>query len=201
MSCPEIDIKAYLLEELDESGRRQAREHLSGCAACREELQRLEVARAALLTLPREEMPRRIAFVSDKVFELNWWQRLWQSGPRLVFASSAMLSAALIWTGLAVSRPAPAPLASQSGGAAIEALVEERVQEEVERRVGAAVRQAVTESEDQMRKQTAALLEAAEQRMALERRADLLQVEENFQVLRKRMNILLTASADLGASQ
>ena len=30
----------------------------------------------ALSTLREEEIPRRIAFVSDKVFEPRWWQKL-----------------------------------------------------------------------------------------------------------------------------
>jgi hypothetical protein len=58
-----------------------------------------------------EEIPQRIAFVSDKIFEPSPWRRwlaaFWNSGARLGFASAAMLSASLVLFAL---RPAPAPV-------------------------------------------------------------------------------------------
>ena len=54
----------------------------------------------ALSTLRDEEIPQRIAFVSDPVFEPSragrWWSGFWLSGARLGFAGAAMLSAALL---------------------------------------------------------------------------------------------------------
>ena len=96
MSCSNFDLKGYLLGEIPETGRSAVKEHLAGCPACAEEVDRLRLTHAAMMTLPEEEMPRRIAFVSDKVFEPRWWQRLWSSGPKLGFASAAMLSAAIL---------------------------------------------------------------------------------------------------------
>ncbi len=91
MNCP--DLKAYLFGE--EPG---AAEHLKTCRSCQEEWARLQLTHAALRTLPEEEVPRRIAFVSDKVFEPRWWQRI----PRFVTAT-AMLSAAILFHALYVS--------------------------------------------------------------------------------------------------
>jgi hypothetical protein len=46
-------------------------------------------------TLPQEEVPRRIAFVSDKVFEPRWWQRMFSP----TFASACVIAAAILGHG------------------------------------------------------------------------------------------------------
>ena len=74
MSCPEFDLKGYILKELPRDEARATEAHAAGCEACREELDRLSLTFTALRSMPEEEMPRRIAFVSDKVFEPKWWQ-------------------------------------------------------------------------------------------------------------------------------
>jgi anti-sigma factor RsiW len=91
MNCP--DLKAHLFGE--EPG---AAEHLKTCGSCQEEWARLQLTYAALRSLPDEEVPRRIAFVSDKVFEPKWWRRI----PKLIPAA-ALLSAAIIFHALYVS--------------------------------------------------------------------------------------------------
>ena len=96
MSCSQFDLKAYFLGEPGAAGRGAVEEHLKACTACREELDRLRLTGAALASVPDEEMPHRIAFVSDKIFEPRGWARFWNSAPRLGFASAAMLSAAII---------------------------------------------------------------------------------------------------------
>ena len=96
MNCSQFDLKSYFLGEPDVAGRGAVEEHLKACLACREELDRLRLTRAALASVPDEEMPHRIAFVSDKIFEPRGWARFWDSAPRLGFASAAMLSAAII---------------------------------------------------------------------------------------------------------
>lgn len=107
MTCSNFDLTGYLLGEISEGERREVRDHAATCGSCAGELERLRLTHAAMLTLGEEEMPRRIAFVSDKVFEPRWWQRLWSSGPRLGFASAAMLSAAILAHGW-IQQPAPA---------------------------------------------------------------------------------------------
>ena len=79
MSCisPESkpDWKAYVLRELGQDAHRQAEAHLAACSICHEEVATLRLTLDTLSTLREEEMSRRIAFVSDKVFEPRWWQR------------------------------------------------------------------------------------------------------------------------------
>ena len=83
MSCvsPESkpDWKAYVLRELGQDAHRQAEAHLAACSTCHEEVATLRLTLDTLSTLREEEMPRRIAFVSDKVFEPRWWQRVFES--------------------------------------------------------------------------------------------------------------------------
>ena len=100
MSCSPFDLRDYYLKELTDPQQRQVESHVKDCSACREELERLRLTQAALFSLRDEEIPQRIAFVSDPVFEPSgprrWWTALWGSPGRLGFASAAMLSAALL---------------------------------------------------------------------------------------------------------
>jgi anti-sigma factor RsiW len=93
-SVPESkpDWKAYALGELDRGACRLAEEHAARCQACREELATLRLTLDTLSTLREEEVPRRIAFVSDQVFEPRWWQRLFSPG----FAAACVVAAAIL---------------------------------------------------------------------------------------------------------
>ena len=91
----DIDLKAYFFGELPEDERRRVKAHLDADPAARAELSRLEATQAMLGFMQDEEMPRRIAFVSDKVFETTWWQRFFASGAQLGFASAVLLAAAI----------------------------------------------------------------------------------------------------------
>lgn len=194
MSCTQVDLKGFFLNELVPDARQAVEEHLRVCPNCREELERLSVTRAALTSLREEEPPRRIAFVSDKVLEPSIWRRFWDSAPRLGFASAAMLSVALLVNGFIRPQPAaPAPMDSAAVQAKIEAVVAGRVAE--------AVQKAVADSEARSARRTADLLAATEQRLDRQHRADLLTVEDNFRVLQKRVNIYYRASNDLGSAQ
>jgi hypothetical protein len=110
MSCSPFDLRDYFLQELAVPQRRLVESHVKTCQDCRTELDRLQLTESALLTLREEEIPQRIAFVSDPVFEPSPLRRFfsdfWGSGARLGFATAAMLSAALIV--FALYRPAPA---------------------------------------------------------------------------------------------
>ena len=111
MSCSPFDLKDYFLKELPSPQALEVEAHVKTCQACREELDRLHMTQAALFSLRDEEIPQRIAFVSDKVFEPSPWRRgwnaFWGSTARLGFASAAILSAAIFF--FAATRPAPAP--------------------------------------------------------------------------------------------
>jgi len=150
MNCSQHDLKGYLLGELSEAERLLVENHLGECSDCREEQERLRLTAAALGGLPEEEMPYRIAFVSDKIFEPRGWAWLWNSAPRLGFVSAAMLAAAILVHGLA--RPAPA--------AAEMAAMEARVRSEVVRRLEADL-VPVMENFQYLQKRTAYLYRAS----------------------------------------
>jgi|SoimicmetaTmtLPC_FD_contig_31_10816850_length_797_multi_2_in_0_out_0_2 anti-sigma factor RsiW len=96
MSCisPESrpDWKAYTLGDLNPEVSRQAEAHLAACSHCHEEVATLRLTLDTLSTLREEEVPRRIAFVSDKVFEPRWWQRVFNP----TFAAGALVAAAIL---------------------------------------------------------------------------------------------------------
>jgi anti-sigma factor RsiW len=137
MSCSPFDLNDYFLKELQDSERRQVEGHVRECPRCREELERLRRTEASLFALREEEIPQRIAFVSDKVFEpapwRRWWAAFWGSAARLGFASAAMLSVAILV--FALTRPvgqSPVTMASVATAdvqAQIQAAVEKAVHE------------------------------------------------------------------------
>ncbi len=92
MSCESYDWKAYALGEMNASERNAAEGHAATCAACRDELASLRLTLDVMSTLREEEVPRRIAFVSDKVFEPRWWQRIWNP----TFAAACVIAAAIL---------------------------------------------------------------------------------------------------------
>ncbi len=101
------DLRDYLLEELDARERAEIESWLAGSAEGREELERLRATHSALLSLPAEEPQRRIAFVSDKIFEPSPWARLTRwfqlEGPRFALGLAAML--AVLFAGAALTEP------------------------------------------------------------------------------------------------
>jgi hypothetical protein len=144
------------MKELAEPERRKLDIHLKGCPECREELDRLRLTEAALFSLREEEIPQRIAFVSDPVFEpapwRRWWSALWTSPARLGFVSAAMLSGAILFSAatrlvpIAVTTtPAPAPVqtiaAVQPAPVMSEAEIERRIQTAVDKAVSASHQQ------------------------------------------------------------
>jgi len=92
VSCKNLDWKAYALGEMDSKARAEAEAHAHACAECREELADVRLTLDALSTLRDEEIPRRIAFISDKVFEPRWWQRIWSP----TFAAACVIAAAIL---------------------------------------------------------------------------------------------------------
>ncbi len=153
MSCSPFDLRDYLLKELSETETRQVDAHVRGCAGCREEVERLRLTEAALFALRDEEIPQRIAFVSDKIFEPSPWRRAWAgfwgSSARLGFASAAMLSIALVVFSLA--RPAGAPV--DRGPATARVIAPAAASEtEIQQRIQAAVDQAIAASEARLQK-------------------------------------------------
>jgi anti-sigma factor RsiW len=170
MSCSPFDLRDYFFGELPEADRRQADLHLKTCAGCREELETLQSTQAVLLSVPDEEIPQRIGFVSDRVYEPSavrrWWGALWNNGPRLGFAAAAMLSVSILFS--ATHRP---------GVAAVPA--------DVSRQVNEAVAKAVAESDARHLQQTAKLLDAATERFDERLKAERQLVSERYDIAQR----------------
>ena len=112
MSCSPFDLRDYFLKELAAPDESQVEAHIRTCQPCYEELERLRLTGAALFSLRDEEVPQRIAFVSDKIFEPSLWRRAWTafwgSGARLGFAGAATLSIAILVSAM-TQTPASGP--------------------------------------------------------------------------------------------
>lgn len=186
-SCSDVDLKAYILGESTAEESRAVKAHAVACAACGDELQRLRATQASLMCLREEELPRRIAFVSDREAAPAWWQirRLLPN-----FAVPAMAALALI---AAVAIPAmrtqPAALVVQIAPPAAPANAETNV----EKRIQAAVAKAVADSEARQQKQTAEMVAAADKRHNLELRSMQVSFEEGLRLQMKQLGTMYVA--------
>lgn len=148
MSCSPFDLRDYFLQELSTPQRLQVEAHAETCDACRMEMERLHITGAALFSLREEEIPQRIAFVSDKIFEPSparrWFTAFWGSTARLGFAGAAMLSVAITFSAWhRTPAPAPVPLEAADHTAAPAGLSPA----ELDRRIQQAVVKAVADEE------------------------------------------------------
>lgn len=166
MSCSPFDLRDYFLKELADPQQRLVEGHVKICQQCREELDRLRIAEAALFSLRDEEIPQRIAFVSDKIFEPSPWRRwlasFWGSSARLGFAAAAMLSVAVV-----VNAFRPAPLVLRPGTTATVKTVSE---DEIRQRIQAAVDKAIPAIEARYAKRADEMVKAVEYRDQQERK-------------------------------
>jgi hypothetical protein len=191
MSCPPFDLRDYFLKELPNAQQREVEGHVKSCQVCRQELDRLQLTEAALFSLRDEEIPQRIAFVSDKVFEPSPWRRgwaaFWGSSARLGFVSAAMLSVALLVS--AVMRPAPVGRVSDPPKALPAAA--QISDADIQTRIDKAVVKAVAEVDARQTQKTAQLV--ADLRNA---RANLLVAAAEYDMSQKRAtNVRISASA------
>jgi anti-sigma factor RsiW len=178
MSCS-IDLKAYALDEATRQERGIVEDHVRGCQSCREELDRLNLTHSALASLQDEEIPRRIAFVSDRVFEPRWWQTMWRSGPVMGFASAALLAAAILVHGFQ-ARPAVVDAA--------------QIEKQIEGRVNARVQAAVNQAQAKQSADFAKVLDATERRFETQRQADLASFQQVDEYYHQKMARLEVAS-------
>jgi phospholipase/lecithinase/hemolysin len=164
-------------------------DHVRACQSCRDELDRLKVTDAALRSLPDEEAPQRIAFVSDKVFEPRWYETIWRSGPAMGFASAVLLAAAILVHGFSVNgfaRPVTTPTVKT-------AQIEQRIEHEVNARLDTAVAKAVSATEARETERMASMLDAAEKRFETKRQTDLAVVQQAADYYRKKTAQLMVA--------
>jgi hypothetical protein len=196
MSCSPFDLRDYYFKDLAENQRRLTEVHVKTCAHCREELDRMRGTEAALLALPDEEIPQRIGFVSDAVFQPSafrrGWDALWGSAARLGFVSAAMLSVALVIFSL--NRPTP------QAGTPVPVVTRTAQEVDFSKRLNDAVSQAVAQSEARQARQTQELLATAEKRHTLETQAMMVRVQEYLEVEKKHLNTLILASNEAGGA-
>jgi anti-sigma factor RsiW len=202
MSCSPFDLRDYFLKELSDSEQRQVEAHVGDCPPCREELDRLRLTETALLALREEEIPQRIAFVSDKVFEPSpwrrWWAAFWGSTARLAFASAAMLSVAILVFSLRVGQPdrdraLPRPVAGVPGLSGPPPVVKTISDAEIQTRVDTAVAKATAQIEARQSEKTKALvadLKSAHQR--------LLWAADEFDYYQRRANTVRISASNYG---
>jgi anti-sigma factor RsiW len=175
MTCSIDDLKAYVVGEATRQERVDVEDHIRGCQSCREELDRLNLTRSALASMEDEEIPRRIAFVSDRVFEPRWWQTIWHSGPVMGFASAALLAAAILVHGVE-ARPVAVDAA--------------KIEKQLESQVNARVQAAVSLAEAKQAAEFAKVLNATE----TQRKADLATFQQGIEYARKQMGRMEVAS-------
>jgi hypothetical protein len=180
-----VDVKAFALGE--PCGGPGEAAHIESCENCREELERLRFTQTALLSLAAEEVPQRIAFVSDKIFEPHWWQWVWRSGPAMGFASAMLLAVAIC--AYAFARPVTGV---QSAGISA-AQVQHLVATEVDRRVAVEVAKVAAESQAREAKATE-MLNAAEKRFELQRQSDVAMMQQTARYWENKMGQLMVAS-------
>jgi len=183
MNCSSEDLKAYLLGELSTRDKAPVEDHVRACENCREELERLKLTQTALLALEEEEVPRRISFVSDRVFEPRWYETIWRSGPAMGFASAVILATAIMMHGFA--RPsAVSPVAPTVDTAQIE----QRIEREVNARVDAVVAKSVSDAQVKQAAEFVKVLNATEKRFETQRQADLATVQQAAKYYEQKMS-------------
>jgi anti-sigma factor RsiW len=199
MNCSSEDLKAYFLGELSSRDKAPVEDHVRGCQSCSEELERLKLTHTALLALEEEEVPRRISFVSDKVFEPRWYETIWRSGPAMGFASAVILAAAILVHGFTVqgfARPAAAVTPTVDT-----AQIEQRIEREVNARLDAVVAKSVSDAQAKQAAEFAKVLDATEKRFESRRQADLATVQQAAQYYEQKMSRWEIALNDERAGQ
>lgn len=182
-------LRDYACDELPADERRAMEQHLATCGDCELELEQLRVTSAALRSLPDREIPQRIAFVSDRVFEPSPFRRFWSPG----FASACVLAVALVVSAWHFSG---AYFSGANPGAEVRTAAQTPSASEINAAVAKAVAQ--VRAEDARMIQTA--IQTSERKRDEQYRDQLVAIGENFDVLKKRLNVTLAMAASSDGS-
>jgi anti-sigma factor RsiW len=197
MSCAGFDWKGHALGETPPGETERYGQHLAACEACHREWEGLQAVLQALKRLPEHEIPRRIAFVSDPVFEPAWWRRLLHSGPRAAFASAALLSAAIVAHAV-IARPAAAPEAFERR---LEAEIARRVPAAVEERLRADLRPALAQLAARIDGLENQRLASVEKKFAQQRAEDIRDLRGAFDDVDRRLSAIHMMAARYGGEE
>jgi hypothetical protein len=170
-------VRDYAFDELVLADRKSMEQHMASCAGCAAELDRLRLTTAALRVLPDVEVPRRIAFVSDKVLEpkRNWWAAFWNSGARLGFAAACVLSAGLVFA--SAHRQPEVRTIVQTGIAS---------QAQIDAAVTKAVSQAVEKTHADDARLTQAALDAVDAKYETKQRDLMVALQQSYAFMQKQ---------------
>jgi hypothetical protein len=201
-SCSQLEsVRDYAFDELPAAERSPLERHIAVCGDCAAELDRLRLTTAALRTLPDLEVPRRIAFVSDKVFEPSPLWKFWNAGAHWNFASACVLAAALVvssWHFVSAARPAETRTVVRTAAVSQNQMNQDQI--------NSAVAKAVAQIRREDAQLTKAAIEASEKKHDRDYRNQMVAIEESFMVLQKRLNnsysrVALSEAASSGAAQ
>ena len=95
MNCEQArtTLSDYVMEEVTAAEKLEIRQHVDGCAACVEEMERLKqtMTMLARAEVP-EEIPLRIRLAAEPV---SLWTQFWRNGARLAFAGGGLACLAI----------------------------------------------------------------------------------------------------------
>jgi anti-sigma factor RsiW len=173
--CERADlVRDYVFDELAQPDRRSMEQHFRQCTDCVGELDRLRLTTAALRVLPDQEVPRRIAFVSDKVFAPGWLAGFWNSAARLGFASACVLAAGISFA--ALHRPPDVPTVVQTASVSAATINEA---------VNKAVALAVQKAHDDDIQMTRAALDEVDRKYAQKQQNLMVAMQSNLEYFQK----------------
>src|SRR4051794_9883320 len=186
-TCDNLNaVRDYALEELPAAERPAIERHLATCPACAAELDQLRLTTAALRMLPDQNIPQRIAFVSDKVFQPSPAARFFSS-----FWKPGLISASIIAAALIIANR-PSPRQPDQPARTIQA-------QDVTKQINEAVEAAVARVRSEDTQMTQAALHQAEIRAEAKQQQEHRAVMEAISVLQERQNAAtLLAAADTG---
>jgi anti-sigma factor RsiW len=100
----ELDLLAFVEEELPEPRKAAVAEHVAACAVCAESVRRLETARyalssAPLLELPEEKREAALAALPERSVRRGWSWRPRLVAPALAGAAVAAIVVGIVLTG------------------------------------------------------------------------------------------------------
>ncbi len=171
-------LRDYAFDELAHTERPAMERHIAACTSCDSELRALQLTTVALRSIPDREVPQRIAFVSDKIFEpspvARFLRTFFAFGGQLGFASACLLAGAIIFS--ATRRPGEIPTVVTSAST-----------QDVSRQIELAVQKAVSQIRDEDFRLAQTALAAAEIRHKEEHRNLLTSMQESMDVMQKRM--------------
>jgi anti-sigma factor RsiW len=180
--CDREQLRDFAFDELAAPARGAMERHLAGCEACAAELAQLQLTTAALRVLPDREIPQRIAFVSDKVFEpglaQRFFDRFWRSSAQVVFASACLMVIAAV-----ISTMQPGPIRDRPVMTRAQWTV---VQAEIDKAVSAAVTRAREEDARVLK----AAVENANRKSERQKRELMVAMSEQMSTLQKRLGVL-----------